>query len=60
MCETCSKLTKTAEQRQSCRSGVLTADFEQITLVVLAFLLMILKVDTGLINVLQISIVKGN
>ena len=58
MCETCSKLTKTAEQRQSCRSGVLTADFEQITHVVLA--LMILKVDTGLINVLQISIVKGN
>ena len=58
LCETCSKLTKTTEQRQSCRSGVLTADFEQITHVVLV--LMILKVDTGLITVLQISIVKSN
>ena len=43
-CETCSKLKiKTPERRQKCRSSVFIVDFEDISHVVLVFLLLTLN-----------------
>ena len=42
-CEICSKLTKTPEQRQRCRSGVLIDNFEHVSHLVLVFLLLTLN-----------------